>query len=119
MSKVNLAEKFALFSGHWNPRIVGGLNGQQVKLAKLKGEFMWHRHAAEDELFLAVRGAMEIRLRDGAIRLGEGKFFIVPRGVEHQPFAAEEAHILFLEPASTLNTGDIQNERTRETLERI
>ena len=119
MSKVNLAEKFSRFADYWNPRIVGELNGQQVKLAKLKGDFPWHRHAAEDELFLVVKGAMEIRLRDEVVRLGEGEFFIVPRGVEHQPFAADEAHVLFVEPASTLNTGDIRNERTRETLERI
>jgi len=119
MDKVSLAEKFSRFSDYWNPRVVGELNGQQVKLAKLKGDFLWHRHAAEDELFLVVKGHMEIRLRDGVIRLDEGEFFIVPRGVEHQPFAADEAHVLFLEPASTVNTGDIRNERTRERLERI
>ena len=119
MPKVNLAEKFARFADYWNPRIVGELNGQQVKLAKLKGEFMWHRHAAEDELFLVVKGSLELRLHDDVVRLGEGEFFIMPRGVEHQPFAAEEAHVLFLEPASTVNTGDVRNERTREDLERI
>jgi mannose-6-phosphate isomerase-like protein (cupin superfamily) len=119
MDKVNLAEKFSRFSDCWNPRIVGELNGQQVKLAKLKGEFIWHCHRSEDELFLVVKGAIEIRLRDGVVRLDEGEFFIVPRGVEHQPFAADEAHVLFLEPASTVNTGDIRNERTRQTLERI
>ena len=117
--KVNLAEKFSLFSDYWNPRIVGELNGQQVKLAKLKGEFIWHRHAAEDELFLVLKGSLEIRLRDGVASLGEGEFFIVPRGVEHQPFAADEAHVLFLEPASTVNTGDLRNERTIESPERI
>jgi mannose-6-phosphate isomerase-like protein (cupin superfamily) len=117
--KVNLAEKFARFSDYWNPRIVGELNGQMVKLAKLKGDFLWHRHAAEDELFLVVKGALEIRMRDGVVRLNEGEFYIVARGVEHQPFAAEEAHVLFLEPATTVNTGDLRNERTRERLERL
>jgi len=119
MTKVNIAEKFGLFTDYWNPRLVGELNGQQLKLAKLKGEFLWHRHAAEDELFLVVKGGIEIRLRDGLVALGEGEFFIVPRGVEHQPVAVEEAHVLFLEPASTVNTGDARNERTREDLEWI
>jgi mannose-6-phosphate isomerase-like protein (cupin superfamily) len=119
MNKVNLAEKFSLFSDHWHPRIVGELNGQQVKLAKLQGEFIWHSHDDEDELFLVVKGSLEIRLRDRVVHLNEGEFFIVPRGVEHQPAAAVEAHVLFLEPASTVNTGSIRNERTIETLERL
>ncbi len=118
-TKVNLKEKFGRFSDYWNPRIVGELNGQFVKLAKLKGEFMWHCHDAEDGLFLVVRGSLEIRLADQTITLNEGEFFIVPRGVNHQPFAAEEAHVMFLEPASTVNTGNARNELTRDRLERL
>ena len=119
MQKVNLAEKFDLFSEHWRPRIAGELNGQQVKLAKLKGEFVWHHHDDEDELFLVIKGRLTMRLRDREIEINEGEFLIVPRGVEHQPFAEEEAHVLLFEPASTLNTGNIQNERTVANLEVI
>ncbi|MCG3179500.1 MAG: hypothetical protein BIFFINMI_01835 [Phycisphaerae bacterium] len=119
MNKVNLAQKLATFSDHWNPRVVGELNGQQVKLAKLLGEFPWHRHESEDELFMVLKGSLEIRLRDGIVQLAEGEFFIVPHGVDHQPAAAEEAHLLFFEPASTLNTGNLRNERTVERPERI
>jgi mannose-6-phosphate isomerase-like protein (cupin superfamily) len=119
MDKVNLAEKFSRFSDYWNPRIVGELNGQQVKLAKLKGEFIWHCHQREDELFLVVKGSLQIRLPDQVVQLDEGEFFIVPRGVKHQPAAADEAHVLFLEPASTVNTGSIRNERTIDSLERL
>lgn len=119
MQKVNLAEKFDLFSEHWKPRIAGELNGQQVKLAKLKGEFVWHHHDDEDELFLVIKGRLTMRLRDREIEINEGEFLIVPRGVEHQPFAEEEAHVLLFEPASTLNTGNIQNERTVANLEVI
>jgi mannose-6-phosphate isomerase-like protein (cupin superfamily) len=119
MDKVNLAQKFSRFCDHWNPRIVGELNGQLVKLAKLKGEFIWHCHQNEDELFLVVKGSLEIRLPEQVVQLNEGEFFIVPRGVKHQPAAAEEACVLFLEPASTVNTGSIRNELTRETLERL
>ena len=116
MDKVNLAEKLGSFAEHWQPRIVGELNGQHVKVAKLQGEFVWHHHDAEDELFLVVKGAITIQLRDRDIHLGEGEFFIVPRGVEHRPVAAEEAHILLFEPASTLNTGNVRNERTFEAV---
>ena len=119
MQKVNLAEKFDLFSEHWKPRIAGELNGQQVKLAKLKGEFVWHHHDDEDELFLVIKGRLTMRLRDREIEINEREFLIVPRGVEHQPFAEEEAHVLLFEPASTLNTGNIQNERTVANLEVI
>jgi mannose-6-phosphate isomerase-like protein (cupin superfamily) len=119
MQKVNLAEKFDLFSEHWKPRIAGELNGQQVKLAKLKGEFVWHHHDDEDELFLVIKGRLTMRLRDREIEINEGEFLIVPRGVEHQPFAEEEAHVLLFEPASTLNAGNIQNERTVANLEVI
>ena len=110
--KVNLAEKLLRFDQLWAPRIVGRLNGQHVKLVKLKGEFVWHHHAAEDELFLVVRGTILIHFRDGEVRLKEGEFLIVPAGVEHRPVAEEEAHVLLLEPDSTLNTGNVRNERT-------
>ena len=119
MDKVNLREKFSLFTEHWSPRIAGELNGQQVKLAKIQGAFPWHHHEDEDELFLVVKGRFRLELRDRTVALEEGEFFIVPRGVEHRPVADEEAHILLFEPASTLNTGNLRNERTVETLARI
>lgn len=118
MNKVNLDEKLALFSEHWSPRIVGELNGQHVKLAKLEGEFVWHHHEHEDELFLVLKGSLTMRMREGDIVLNEGEFFIVPRGIEHQPVAEEEVHVLLFEPASTLNTGNVRNERTVEHPER-
>ena len=107
MKKVNLAEKFNLFGEYWAPRIVGELNGQYVKLAKFNGEFMWHSHANEDELFLVIKGTLKIELRDGLITLNEGEFYIVPKGIEHKPMTDEEAHILLLEPKSTEQTGGI------------
>ena len=119
MEKVNLAEKFSLFDEYWSPKIVGELNGQHVKLAKVKGEFIWHHHDVEDELFLVVKGQLVIKLREKDVVLEEGEFFIVPRGVGHKPVAEEEAHVLLFEPVSTLNTGDVQNERTVENLNRI
>ena len=119
MEKVNLAQKLGLFGDYWSPKLVGELNGQHVKLVKLKGEFVWHHHEDEDELFLVLKGRLVIRLRDGEIRLDEGEFVIVPRGVEHLPVAEEEAHVLLLEPASTLNTGNVHNERTVGELERL
>ena len=119
MEKVNLSEKLALFSEHWHPHIVGELNGQHVKVAKIQGVFDWHHHEAEDELFLVVSGRMDLELRDRTVTLEEGEFFIVPRGVEHRPVAAEECHIVLFEPASTRNTGNITNERTRDHLDRI
>lgn len=119
MDKINLAEKLSLFTEHWSPKIVGELNGQQVKLAKLKGEFVWHHHEQEDELFLVLKGRLTIQLRDREVVLDEGECLIVPSGVEHKPVAHEEAHVLLFEPASTLNTGSIHNERTVENLERI
>jgi len=119
MDKVNLADKLALFDEYWSPKVVGELNGQMVKLVKLNGEFVWHKHDQEDELFLVLKGRLKIRLRDRDVDLDEGEFFIVPRGVEHQPVAAQEVHVLLFEPASTLNTGDIRNERTVESLGRI
>jgi mannose-6-phosphate isomerase-like protein (cupin superfamily) len=119
MDKVNLREKLGLFSERWSPKIVGELNGQHVKLAKLEGEFVWHRHEREDELFLVVRGVLAIHLRDRVVTLEEGEFLIVPRGVEHKPVADEEVHVLLLEPASTLNTGNVRSERTVECPETL
>ncbi len=119
MEKVNLAEKFGLFDAYWSPKIVGALNGQHVKLAKIKGAFVWHHHEAEDELFLVIKGRLVIQLRDRDVALGEGEFFIVPRGVEHRPVADEEVHLLLFEPASTRNTGNVEDERTAATLDWI
>jgi mannose-6-phosphate isomerase-like protein (cupin superfamily) len=119
VEKVNLADKFALFSEPWQPKIVGELNGQLVKLVKFQGPFVWHHHENEDELFLVVKGRFRMELRDRHIWLEEGEFLIVPRGVEHRPVAEEEVHVLLFEPAATLNTGNVRNERTVERLERI
>lgn len=119
MEKINLAEKLSLFSDYWNPRIVGELNGQQVKLAKLKGPFVWHHHKLEDELFYVVKGNFDMEFRDKIITVNEGEFIIVPKGVEHRPNAKEEVHILLFEPATTLNTGNTENEFTKKELERI
>ena len=119
MDKVNLAEKLAGFSEHWRPRIVGELNGQHVKLVKLLGDFVWHHHADEDELFLVLCGHIDIHLRDRVIALDPGEFFVVPKGIEHKPVADAEAHVLLLEPAGTLNTGNIREARTLDDPERI
>jgi mannose-6-phosphate isomerase-like protein (cupin superfamily) len=119
MEKVNIAEKLGLFADHWNPRIIGELNGQQVKAAKLKGEFIWHHHDHEDELFLVVKGILKMELRDRTIVIHPGEFLIVPRGVEHKPVAEEEVELLLFEPASTLNTGNIINEKTKANLENL
>jgi len=119
LNKVSLAASFARFADHWQPKIVGDLNGQQVKLVKFLGPFVWHHHDAEDELFLVVKGRFRMELRDGNVELAEGDFLIVPRGVEHRPVADEEVHVLLFEPATTLNTGNVRNERTVETLERM
>ena len=119
MEKVNIAQKLALFSDYYNPRIIGELNNQHVKLAKLKGEFIWHKHDDEDELFLVIKGKLIIELRDKTIEIEEGEFLVVPRGVEHKPVAPEEVHILLFEPASTLNTGDVVNELTRQQLHKL
>jgi mannose-6-phosphate isomerase-like protein (cupin superfamily) len=109
---VNLAERFSRFTDQWSPKIVGELNDSYIKLAKVQGEFVWHQHANEDEFFLVVKGRLLIRLRDRDVLLNEGEFFVVPRGVEHLPIAAEEAHILLLEPKATLHTGDVDSART-------
>jgi len=119
IEKVNLAEKLDTFTDYWNPRIVGELNGQHVKAVKLSGEFIWHHHAHEDELFLVVKGTLRMEFRDKVVSVKEGEFIIVPRGVEHRPVADEEVHIILFEPASTLNTGNIENERTKRNLEVI
>jgi mannose-6-phosphate isomerase-like protein (cupin superfamily) len=110
--KVNIAEKLALFSEHWKPKIIGELNGQHVKLAKLKGEFVWHSHADEDELFLVIKGRLAIHFRDRVVALDEGEFLIVPRGAEHKPVATGEVHCLLLEPVATVNTGDAVSDFT-------
>jgi mannose-6-phosphate isomerase-like protein (cupin superfamily) len=110
--KVNLHAKLALFSEHWRPKIVGELNGQQVKLVKFQGPFVWHAHEHEDELFLVVRGSFRMELRDRNVELAEGEMLVVPRGVEHRPVAEEEVHVLLFEPASTVNTGTAGGERT-------
>jgi mannose-6-phosphate isomerase-like protein (cupin superfamily) len=112
MEKVNLEQKLSLFAEAWRPKIVGELNDSYVKLVKLRGEFVWHHHETEDELFLVVRGRLTIKLRDGDVHLDAGEFLIVPRGVEHCPVASEEAQVLLLEPKSTVNTGTLENERT-------
>jgi mannose-6-phosphate isomerase-like protein (cupin superfamily) len=119
MEKVSLAEKLALFSDHYSPKVVGDLNDHQVKLVKLKGEFLWHKHDAEDEMFLVVAGRMSIRFRDGDVDLAPGEMIIVPKGVEHMPVAEEECSVMLIEPATTLNTGDAGGERTVAKLDRI
>ena len=119
--KVNLEDKLSSFGELWSPKVIGELNGQFVKLVKCRGEYPWHSHAEEDELFMVLRGQLEIRLRGSSVTLDEGEFFIVPRGVEHSPAAQQEAHVLLFEPASTRNTGNVDHEYTIEAdnLERI
>ena len=117
--KINLNEKFDLFSERWSPKVVGQLNQYDIRIAKIIGEFVWHSHDDTDEFFLIVKGQMQMRLRDKTIDLKEGEIFVVPRGIEHQPFAEEECHILMLEPQGTLNTGAVTSDRTVHDLERI
>jgi mannose-6-phosphate isomerase-like protein (cupin superfamily) len=119
MEKVNINQKLELFSDYWNPRILGELNGQHVKAVKLKGEFVWHHHDHEDELFLVTKGRLKMEFREKTVEVNEGEFIIVPRLTEHRPVADEEVHLLLFEPASTLNTGNVENEKTRKNLERI
>ena len=119
VDKVNLAQKLALFSEHWSPKVVGELNGQQVKLVKLQGPFVWHHHEAEDELFLVLHGHLRMELRERTVDVTPGEFIIIPRGVEHRPVAEEEVHVLLFEPATTLNTGNVREERTAEQLQRL
>jgi len=117
MDKVNIENKFSQFDEHWQPKIVGELNGQYVKLAKLKGEFVWHQHESEDEMFMVIKGQLLIKLRDRDVTLNPGEFFIIPRGVDHIPIAEEEVQVMLFEPKSVINTGDVQDERTLDTSE--
>jgi mannose-6-phosphate isomerase-like protein (cupin superfamily) len=123
MQTINIAEKFSRFSDYWNPRVVGELNDFQIKLVKLRGEFVWHHHKNEDELFLVMQGVLRMKVRTGhkeqEIRVLPGEFLIVPQGVEHLPIADEEVHVMLVEPKTTLNTGNVRNERTRAELERL
>lgn len=119
MKKVNLSEKFSQIQEHWSPKVAGRLNGQAVKLAKIKGEFIWHHHEEEDEMFLVVKGQLKMEFRDKTVLVNEGEFIIIPKGVEHRPVAEEEAHIILFEPEGTLNTGNLENERTKNVLEEI
>lgn len=119
IQKVNLREKFGLFADQWSPKIAGEVNDSYVKLVKFQGEFVWHKHDEEDEMFLVVKGGIKIMLRDGEVDLGVGEFVVIPRGVEHMPVAESEAHVLLFEPKSVLNTGDVVNERTLPELERV
>ena len=119
MEKINLLQKFSLFNEHWSPRIVGELNNQQVKLVKFQGEFVWHKHDEEDELFFVAKGNFMMELRDKTIELNEGEFFIVPRGVEHRPVAEKEVWVMLFEPASTLNTVNVIDQKTKLELEKI
>jgi mannose-6-phosphate isomerase-like protein (cupin superfamily) len=119
MHAVDLTKAFAAITEFWTPRIVGELNGQHVKCTKLRGEFVWHHHEHEDEMFLVHRGTMEMRLRDRTVSLAPGQFFIVPRGVEHQPYAPDQAEVVLFEPAGTLNTGNVRNELTVDAPKRL
>jgi mannose-6-phosphate isomerase-like protein (cupin superfamily) len=119
MEKINLAEKFSLFSEYWNPKIAGELNGQQVKLVKFKGSFVWHQHEHEDELFYVVKGSFDMEFRDKTVTINEGEFIIVPKKVEHRPNAKEEVQVMLFELATTLNTGNVRNEKTKSALERL
>jgi len=119
MSKVNIDQKLALFNDYYSPKIVGELNGQQVKLVKLKGEFVWHKHDQEDELFLVLKGSLIMEFRDRTEIINENEFIIVPRGVEHKPVANEEVSVMLFEPATTLNTGNTKSEFTKEVLDRL
>jgi mannose-6-phosphate isomerase-like protein (cupin superfamily) len=119
MEKVVIAEKLSQINDHWNPRIIGELNSQHVKAVKLKGEFVWHHHDEEDELFLVIKGRLDMEFRDKTVTVNPGEFIIVPRKVEHRPVAKEEVEILLFEPAGTLNTGNVVNERTRAELKKI
>ncbi len=113
MKKVNISEKFELFDDHWSPRIIGQLNGQEVKIAKVKGEFVWHDHANEDEMFLIIKGTLKLEFRDHTVTLNEGEMLVIPKGVEHKPIADEEVHLLLFEPASTQHTGEVVHELTK------
>ncbi len=119
IQKVNLLDKLNSFSAYWTPKVVGELNGQHVKLVKFKGDFVWHKHDLEDEMFLVIKGSFSMHLRDRVIELREGEFIVIPKGVEHKPFAEQEVSVMLFEPASTLNTGDATSNLTASELERI
>ena len=119
VKKINIDQKLSLFNDHWNPRIIGELNKQHIKLAKIKGEFIWHKHDEEDEMFLVLKGTLKIEFRDRTETIRENEIIIVPKGVEHKPIAEEEVSIMLFEPATTINTGDLNNERTRKNLESL
>lgn len=119
MEKINIADKLALINDHWNPRIAGELNGQHVKLVKFAGEFVWHKHDNEDEMFLVISGILKMEFRDRTVEIHPNEFIIVPKGVEHKPVAAEEVSVMLFEPATTLNTGDVENELTKRDLNTI
>ena len=119
VKKINIDQKLSLFNDHWNPRIIAELNKQHVKLAKIKGEFIWHKHDKEDEMFLVLKGILKIEFRDRIETIHENEIIIVPKGVEHRPIAEEEVSIMLFEPATTINTGGLDNERTRKNLESL
>lgn len=119
IDKINISQKLSLFNDHWNPKIVGELNGQHIKLAKLQGEFVWHSHEVEDEMFLVISGTLKIEFRDKTVEINPNEFIIVPRGVEHKPIAEKEVTIMLFEPNTTLNTGNIKGDLTREKLDSI
>lgn len=119
MDKINIDSKLEQINDHWNPRIIGELNGQQVKAVKIQGEFIWHHHDHEDELFFVIKGKLKMEFRDKTVEIGPGEMIVVPHGVEHRPVAEEEVHMLLFEPASTLNTGNIENERTKKELQKL
>jgi mannose-6-phosphate isomerase-like protein (cupin superfamily) len=119
ITKVNIKEKLGSFNDYWKPYIIGELNGQYVKIVKFTGEFTWHHHDNEDEMFLVIKGEFNMELKDSTLKLREGEFIIIPKGVEHRPVAEKEAHVLLFEPVSTLNTGNVKNSFTKETLARL
>ena len=119
MNKVNISEKLSLFSEYWDPKIVGELNGQYVKLVKFKDEFVWHKHDNEDEMFFVLKGKFIMEYRDKNVEINENEFVIVPRGVEHRPVAPEEVHVMLFEPKTILNTGDTRNEFTKDRPQKI
>lgn len=119
IDKINIGEKLALFSDYWNPRIVGELNGQQIRLVKFQGEFVWHKHDNEDEMFYVLKGSFAMHFRDKVVELREHELIIVPKGVEHKPFAEKEVSVMLFEPAGTVNTGNTKGELTRGTLEKL
>ena len=119
MESINIHQKLSLFSDYWNPRVIGDLNGQQVKIAKLKGEFIWHKHDNEDELFYVIKGILKMEFRDKTVQINENEFIIVPRGIEHKPVAENEVWLMLFEPGTTLNTGNVINELTKDNLDKL